>query len=540
MIADALTDVWLREGDFIGEGLPFHGYPLRTANLAASQRDNLPAERLQVVHPIGAGTHLLLYRAREVPPLALEPATKSPPNYVREFVVKVFSKAYLSSAPTRDRMSILSEIHAHQSLPPHQNIVALLRTYENAAAIILVLEHLPGENKVMQLLPDSIFQAYGPSTVRTPSFLSQNSHTRIVASVFAQMCDAVAVCHDAGIYLRDLQATNFFVTFSSPVAHDDAEINVVVQLQDFEHCISGGTDPVVTASDIGPGIYRPDVARARAADVSSLGQILTSMLSGRIAINQSLDGRVCLSGISDIFIAFLERHSVGDSMHTFGAPNLSAWAWDIVQLMDAPPPYELHDPSISDTNDLSIVQEEPPPWSPGDGTSLADLRAHPQDDCSEGSCIGSPSSPACGVDCPPFAPVFRPDSCGRPAGRCGLACDGQCPRHPYLTPRSRAGLLDLQDVGCGRCRDVLPPPTRARRLSLAAAPTVRILITRAARAFLHKPRDGADARGPALVPPDPAGSSASAASSAVSVTTRSSCKSRKNVYTAPPGRAFLR
>ncbi|KAG2092807.1 uncharacterized protein F5147DRAFT_526242, partial [Suillus discolor] len=69
----------------------------------------------------------------------------------------------------------------HQFLSPHPNIVTLHRILETDTFLLLVL---------------GVWQ-YSPTHFSLPlSALLSHTRLRLIASMFAQMCDAVTACHD--------------------------------------------------------------------------------------------------------------------------------------------------------------------------------------------------------------------------------------------------------------------------------------------------------------------------------------------------------
>jgi serine/threonine protein kinase len=121
--------------------------------------------------------------------------------------------------------------------------------------------------------------------------------------MFAQMCEAVATCHDASVFHRDIKPENFIVTDGWTLNHDGVpERKVVVKLSDFG---LSTRDAVSSDMDCGSAPYmsfgvpfffsfdllsliltfpgaecRNNVApvyKPRAADVWSLGIVLINM-----------------------------------------------------------------------------------------------------------------------------------------------------------------------------------------------------------------------------------------------------------------------
>ncbi|KAM6490359.1 Protein kinase-like domain containing protein, partial [Amanita muscaria] len=108
----------------------------------------------------------------------------------------------------------------HQSLKSHPNIVTLHRTLETSSFLLLVLEYVPGEDL---LLSNS-----------NPSQLLSCTRLRLIASMFSQMCDAVAACHDQQVFHRDIKPENFIVTDGWMSLSDGRqERKVIVKLSDF-------------------------------------------------------------------------------------------------------------------------------------------------------------------------------------------------------------------------------------------------------------------------------------------------------------------
>ena len=67
-----------------------------------------------------------------------------------------------------------------------------------------------------------------------PSQLLSRTRLRLIASMFSQMCEAVATCHDNSVFHRDIKPENFIVT-DGWTTHSDGrrERKVVVKLTDF-------------------------------------------------------------------------------------------------------------------------------------------------------------------------------------------------------------------------------------------------------------------------------------------------------------------
>ncbi|KAF9059792.1 hypothetical protein BDP27DRAFT_1238129 [Rhodocollybia butyracea] len=316
-----LEDVFVY-GDIVGEGAVLQGETITLVSIGdtASLRsdtpdDEQPAKEFEVVRRLGAGSYAVVYLVCEVlyrpPPsedghmvgtLDLEDTSRSRPKtvYGREYALKCLSKANLDEEALSAQMT---EVTIHQSLHSHPNIVTLHRTLETPSFLLLLLEYVPGEDLFYFLeQARDHYEAESPGsadsstcssrTPPTPSLLStmnpsqQLSRTRLrlISSMFSQMCDAVAACHDQHVFHRDIKPENFIVTDGWDTLPDGTqERKVVVKLTDFG---LSTTDVQSSDMDCGSAPYmsyecRNNMAptyRPRAADVWSLGIVLINML----------------------------------------------------------------------------------------------------------------------------------------------------------------------------------------------------------------------------------------------------------------------
>lgn len=316
-----LEDVF-SPGDIVGEGASLQGEIITLVSIGDSAivRSDTPDyekpdREFEVVKRLGAGSYAVVYLVCEVlyrpPPsddghtvgaLELEDTARLRPKtvYGREYALKCLSKANLDEDALAAQMS---EVTIHQSLHSHPNIVTLHRTLETPSFLLLLLEYVPGEDLFYFLEQardhyeaESIGSTESSTctscTPPTPSLLSnmnpsqQLSRTRLrlISSMFSQMCDAVAACHDQGVYHRDIKPENFIVTDGwHTLADGSTERKVVVKLTDFG---LSTTDIESSDMDCGSAPYmsfecRNNMAptyRPRAADVWSLGIVLINML----------------------------------------------------------------------------------------------------------------------------------------------------------------------------------------------------------------------------------------------------------------------
>lgn len=332
--SSSTIDRVLSVGDTVGEGIDLQGEPLRALPLpsdSALEDDEEERQRpreFEVVRRLGSGSYAVVYLVREV--LSRSAGERGPASddghvagrleldgegenagvagvtYGREFAVKCLSKANLDEEALEAQMA---EVTIHQSLPAHPNIVSLHRTFETSSFLLLLLEYVPGEDLFyfLEQARDHYDPADFPSsddpatssptsqrTPPTPSLLSSlnpsqllsRTRLRLIASMFAQMCDAVAACHDLQVFHRDIKPENFIVTDGFGPANPDTgarERKVVVKLTDFG---LSTTDVDSSDMDCGSAPYmsyecRNNIAptyKPRAADVWSLGIVLINML----------------------------------------------------------------------------------------------------------------------------------------------------------------------------------------------------------------------------------------------------------------------
>ncbi|KAJ3891267.1 CAMK/CAMK-unique protein kinase [Lentinula edodes] len=317
----ALEDV-LAAGDIVGEGATLQDETITLVSIGdpVSVRSDTPdyeqpAKEFEVVRRLGAGSYAVVYLVCEVlyrpPPsedghtfgtLDLDDVSSQRPKtvYGREYALKCLSKANLDEEALAAQMS---EVTIHQSLHSHPNIVTLHRTLETPSLLLLLLEYVPGEDLFYFLeQARDHYEAESPGstdssscssrTPPTPSLLSnmnpaqQLSRTRLrlISSMFSQMCDAVAACHEQHVFHRDIKPENFIVTDGWDTLPDGTqERKVVVKLTDFG---LSTTDAQSSDMDCGSAPYmsyecRNNLAptyRPRAADVWSLGIVLINML----------------------------------------------------------------------------------------------------------------------------------------------------------------------------------------------------------------------------------------------------------------------
>ncbi|KAF8868082.1 kinase-like domain-containing protein [Infundibulicybe gibba] len=257
----------LAPGDVVHQHGLFLGEPIRLVSAA----DSHLAVEFEVVRRLGTGSYAVVYLVQE-----LDGQLLSRPDtvYGSKYAIKCLSKANLDDEALAAQMSEVG--NDHQSLHSHPNIVTLHRTLETDSYLLLILEPIGP--------PDSTPPTPSLLSNMHPSQLLSRTRLRLVSSMFSQMCDAVASCHDQRVFHRDIKPENFIVTDGWLTAPDGRqERKVIVKLSDFG---LSTTDLDSSDMDCGSAPYmsyecRNNVAptyRPRAADVWSLGIVLINML----------------------------------------------------------------------------------------------------------------------------------------------------------------------------------------------------------------------------------------------------------------------
>lgn len=303
----------LAPGDCVGEGILLQDEVVRLVGSTVEADDiNAPAKEFEVVRRLGTGSYAVVYLVQEVlsrpPPsddghgsimgsmeLDGRSSRHSQTVYGREYAIKLLSKANLDEEALAAQMS---EVTIHQSLHLHHNIVSLHRTLETSSFLLLLLEYVPGEDLFYFLeqardhYDSDSHHSFDSRTPPTPSLLSNlhpsqllsRNRLRLIASMFSQMCDAVAACHAQQVFHRDIKPENFIVTDGWATLPDGRqERKVIVKLTDFG---LSTTELESSDMDCGSAPYmsyecRNNVAPTyspRAADVWSLGIVLINML----------------------------------------------------------------------------------------------------------------------------------------------------------------------------------------------------------------------------------------------------------------------
>ncbi|KAL0581822.1 hypothetical protein V5O48_000190 [Marasmius crinis-equi] len=398
VVSSTLEDVFA-PGDIFGEGTLLQGEIINLVSIGAvsdrppTPEHEAPAREFEVVRRLGAGSYAVVYLVCEVlsrpssddgsssiiGSMDMEGKARSTRiEYGREYAIKCLSKANLDEDALAAQMS---EVTIHQSLRSHPNIVTLHRTLETSSFLLLLLEFVPGEDLFYFLEQardhydenenDSSTSADSSCSSRTPptpSLLSnlnpsqQLSRTRLrlISSMFSQMCDAVAACHDQQVFHRDIKPENFIVTDGWNATPDGRqERKVVVKLTDFG---LSTTDIESSDMDCGSAPYmsyecRNNLAptyRPRAADVWSLGIVLiniTFSLYLRDPVNFFMNRFTGMTRrVAEVLTTrvFNILENPKDDSTRFTASSFGAWIKELPDLLsDQPPAFKGHQRTVS-------------------------------------------------------------------------------------------------------------------------------------------------------------------------------------------------
>lgn len=196
----------LCDGDVIGPGLSILGQPIaivhsRVANVSP----------LRVLRKLKTGPCAVFYLVQEIIAyssnfLEIEDSpTFSPATFGRFFALKCLLKDEKDQEVQYQESTIL------HSLPIHANVVTLWTTFEISSHLLLVLDYVHGET-LFHFLEQQ--RGYETTTSSMGGILQPLSYDRLrlVASIFTQMCDAVAHCHRNQVSHRDIKPESFMIT----------------------------------------------------------------------------------------------------------------------------------------------------------------------------------------------------------------------------------------------------------------------------------------------------------------------------------------
>ncbi|OJT01741.1 Negative regulator of sexual conjugation and meiosis [Trametes pubescens] len=219
--------------------------------------------RLKLVGTIGSGSNGVIFLAEDT-----TSGSGSPPT---QYAVKCVVRAERNS---RRYTLQRQEIHFHQILSSHPNVVTLHRVIEDKFYVFLVLDYCPGGDLFTFL---SSSRAY-------------RGDDAFIKRLFLQILDALEACHNAGIYHRDLKPENILIS-------EDAQH---IYLTDFGLATANAYSKTYGAGSslyMSPECIGFDPARlpynARENDIWALGVILTSMISGHNPWNNACPADAC-------------------------------------------------------------------------------------------------------------------------------------------------------------------------------------------------------------------------------------------------------
>lgn len=225
-----LLEEILHDGDEIGPGLCILGQPISIVHARTAH-----VNPLRVLRKLGTGTYAVVYLVQEMVgdhstflDIMDDSPPASPAPVGRLFALKCLIKH------AQDQEAQLQEATIHHSLPIHDNVVTLWTTLETASYLLLVLDYVPGEDLFYFLEQQRDYEETPPAPDRVLQPLSY-PRLRLLASMFTQMCDAVAHCHRNRVFHRDIKPENFMVTderIYNPATRQD-ERRVTVKLTDF-------------------------------------------------------------------------------------------------------------------------------------------------------------------------------------------------------------------------------------------------------------------------------------------------------------------
>ncbi|TFK90324.1 Pkinase-domain-containing protein, partial [Polyporus arcularius HHB13444] len=204
---------------------------------------------LELVEHLGQGSYGVVFRAIHKKDTSPEP---------KQFAVKIMEKA---DPHTRDWRFQQRELRAHSEVSGHPNICELYGYYETSELFYIVIEYCPGGDLLHALVQRRLY----------------SRKDELVKSIFVQLLDAVAHCHENGVYHRDLKPDNVMVNEDgSLIKLADFGLATTSKVSDNFGC---GSSTYMSPECIGHEVgYEP--YSTAASDVWALGVILCNIVAG--------------------------------------------------------------------------------------------------------------------------------------------------------------------------------------------------------------------------------------------------------------------
>ncbi|KAI0635242.1 Pkinase-domain-containing protein [Trametes polyzona] len=210
--------------------------------------------RLRLVEVLGEGAYGVVFRAIDEASAACS-STPEP----RQFAVKIMEKADPHSRRWRYQQR---EVAAHLRVADHEHVVTVHGAYECEYFIYIVLELCAGGDLFEPMIERQLYAR----------------NDALLKSVFVQLLDAVAYCHEHGVYHRDLKPDNILTNEDgTEVKIADFGLSTSAKVSDTFGC---GSTNYMSPECIGED-YDFHPYSTEAADIWSLGIILTNLVAGR-------------------------------------------------------------------------------------------------------------------------------------------------------------------------------------------------------------------------------------------------------------------
>ncbi|KIY45212.1 kinase-like protein, partial [Fistulina hepatica ATCC 64428] len=214
-------------------------------------------DRLILVKQLGQGSFGHVYRA-------IHAACSS-----KIFAVKV---APLPAPGSRENDFLNREGLIHELLSDHPNIVTMHRKFRTEKHAFMVMDFCDGGD---------LFDAIDSKVFR--------GDTALLKHVFVQILDAVAYCHERGVYHRDIKPENILYSSDGMAFLTDFGLSTQSKFSDVFRI---GSPYYMSPECLGEG-QRALVYLNRPNDIWSLGIVLVNMLTGAYPWSRAWSQDVC-------------------------------------------------------------------------------------------------------------------------------------------------------------------------------------------------------------------------------------------------------